>query len=137
MRKTLTVLAIMVLAAALFAMPGLVAARGGNGGGNGGGNAGGSHKGGNGGTWFNLYGTIDTLDASARTIVVTVESPLTLLKYNPITVKTTSETRFKECEDDVSVGIGFNDLEAGWKVRVKGTVNDGVFVATTVIQYVP
>jgi hypothetical protein len=133
MRKTFAVLAVLVLVAALFAMPGLAAARGGNGGGNGGG----THKGGNGGTWFNLYGTIDALDAGARTIDVTVMSPL---KYedDTITIKTTVDTRFRDCEQDIR--IDFNDLEEGATVRIKGVVKDGVFVATLVIlnpEYVP
>lgn len=133
MRRTFTVLAVAVLVAALFATPGLATAKGGNGGGNGGG----SHRGGNGGTWFNLLGTIQAVNAGARTITVQVTTPENLLKYNPITVKTTSATKFKECEDGVSTGIYFTDLKTGSQVRVKGTVNDGVFVATTVIQYVP
>ncbi|MGD8475022.1 MAG: DUF5666 domain-containing protein [Anaerolineae bacterium] len=136
MRKTLTVFAVVVLVAALFAMPGLAAARGGNGGGNGGGNSGGSHRGGNGGTWFNLYSTIKTIDAGARSITVEIVSPLNLLKHNPLTVETTADTRFLQCDGEVSVRISFTDLEEGWDVRIKGTVDDGVFVATKVIQYV-
>ena len=133
MRKTFVVLAVVVLVAALFATPGLAAAKGGNGGGNGGG----SHRGGNGGTWFNLYGTISALDAGARTITVVVITPESLLKYNPLTVKTTVDTRFKQCDDEVSIRITFSDLAVGSKVRIKGTVAGGVFTATTVIQYVP
>jgi hypothetical protein len=134
MRKTFAVLAVLVMVAALFAMPGLAAARGGNGGGNGGG----THKGGNGGTWFNLYGTITSLGLSDKTIVVDVKSPLNLLKYNPLTVKTTVDTRFRDCEQDIR--IDFNDLEEAATVRIKGVVKDGVFVATLVIlnpEYVP
>ena len=135
MRKTLIVFAVLVLVAALFAAPGLAAARGGNGGGNR--NGGGTHRGGNGGTWFNLYSTIMTINPDARTITVEIVSPLNLLKYNPLTVETTVDTRFMQCEDEVSVRIGFSDLEKGWDVRIKGTVDGGVFVATKVIQYVP
>jgi hypothetical protein len=137
MRKTLTVLAIVAIVGALFVTPGLAAARGGNGGGNGGRNGDGTHRGGNGGTWFNLYGTIDALDAGARTITAQVATPESLLKYNPLTVATTSDTRFKQCDDGTSVRIAFGDLQEGANVRIKGTVIDGVFVATTVIQYVP
>jgi len=125
MRKTFAVLAVVVLVAALFAMPGLAAARGGNGGGNGG-----SHRGGNGGTWFNLYGTIDALDTGARTIDVTVLSPLNFGGAT-ITVKTTVDSRFRDCALDVP--IDFEDLVVGAPVRIMGVVKDGVFVATSVI----
>jgi hypothetical protein len=137
MRKTLTLFAVVVLVAILFAMPGLAAARGGNGGGNGRGNGGGTHQGGNGGTWFNLYGSIESRNLEAKTITVMVETPENLLKYNPITVETTIGTIFKQCEEDASVRISFGDLQEGWNVRIKGIVHDGVFAATKVIQYVP
>ncbi len=131
MRKTLTILAVVVIVAALFAMPGLAAARGGNGGGNGGG-----RSGGNGGTWFNVYGTIIALDDGEKTIDVDVEYPLKLAKYESLEVETTVDTRFRQCEGDTCSRIYFKDLEEGLNVRIKGIVKDGVFIATTVIQYV-
>ena len=133
MRKTLTVFAVVMLVAALFATPGLAAARGGNGGGNRGGNGGGTHRGGNGGTWFNVYGTIEDVDEGARTIDVTVLSPLSF-GGDTITVQITVDTRLRDCESDTR--IDFDELEKA-PVRTKGVVKDGVFVATKVIQYVP
>ena len=41
-----------------------------------------------------------------------------------------------QCEDEVSVRIAFSDLKEGLDVRIMGTVDHGVFVATKVIQYV-
>jgi hypothetical protein len=93
MRRTLTVVGIVAIAVLMIATPGLAAARGGNGGGNGG--NGGGRSGGQGTAWFNLYGTIDALGASAKTIEVTVLSPLNLTRYNPLTVQTTTDTRFR------------------------------------------
>jgi hypothetical protein len=52
-------------------------------------------------------------------------------------VETTVDTRFKQCDDGDSVRIDFNDLKGGWRVRIKGIVDGGSFVATRVIQYVP
>ena len=106
-------LAVVLLAVLLVAMPGLAAAKGG-------------HGGGPGGASFNILGTIDALDARAGTIEV-----------GDITVYTTDDTHFKQCEDGVSVRITFDDLEKGWKVRIKGVVDDGTYVASVVIQYVP
>jgi hypothetical protein len=80
---------------------------------------------------------MDTVNVGARSIVVTVEFPLKLAKRNSITVETAGDTRFRECDDGDSVRIGFDDLEEGRKVRVKGIVRDGDYLATTVIQYVP
>lgn len=119
MRRTLVVLAIVVLGVVLIATPGLVAARGGNGGGD--------------GASFTLKGTIDALDSDDRTIVVTVVSPLSLAKLNPLTVQTTGETRFKECDGSK---ISFGDLASGDIIKVAGVVDGGSFIATRVIlQY--
>ncbi len=118
MRRTRIVLTIVVLAVLLAATPGLVAA-----------------KGGQGGTTFNIYGTIVALNSVERTIDVLVEFPASLA--GDITVETNGDTRFKECEDGVSVRIDFEDLEVGWKVRTSGVVDGGSYVAIRVIQYVP
>jgi hypothetical protein len=88
---------------------------------------------------FKLLGiiTVDGLDADAGTIEVLVDSP-DKLEGQLILVETTDSTRFKECEDGVSVRIDFDDLEEGWQVRIAGTVtSDGGYVASRVIQYVP
>lgn len=143
MRRTVIVVAVLAIAVLLFSTPGLVAAKGGNGNGHGGGGQGGwgsgeGHGGGNGSTWFNLYGVIDALDDDAGAIVVTAKSPLSLVKHNPITVETTVDTRFRDCE--LGERISFDELEVGAPVRIKGLVKDGVFVANLVIlkpAYVP
>jgi hypothetical protein len=83
MRKRLVVGAVVVLAVLLLATPGLVAAKGGHGGG------------GHGDTWFNITGTITSLDAAAGTIGVD----------NEITVYTTDDTHFKECDGVETEGI--------------------------------
>jgi hypothetical protein len=86
---------------------------------------------------FRLLGAIVELDYGAKTIEVLVDSP-DKLEGQLILVETTDSTRFKECEDGVSVRIDFDDLEEGWQVRIAGTVtSDGGYVASRVIQYVP
>ena len=138
MRKTFRILVVVVIVAALFATPGLVAARGGNGGGrggngsggNGGDNGGGSHRGGNGGTWFNVYGTVVDTDESAWTIDVMVLSPLSF-GGETITVQINVDTRLRDCEYETR--IDFEDLALGARVRTKGVVKAGVFTATSVI----
>ena len=115
MRRTLVVLAVLVLAVLLLATPGLVSAKGGHGGG------------GHGDTWFNITGTITSLDAAAGTIGVD----------NEITVYTTDDTHFKECDDGEAEGIKFGNLVLGWEVRIRGVVDGGTYFANVVIQYVP
>ncbi len=114
MRRILTVVSVGMLFVLLLATPGLVAAKGGHGGG------------GHGGTWFNISGTISDLDADAGTIDV-----------GDITVYTTDDTHFRECDDGVSGGIKFDDLELGWSVRIRGVVDGATYYASVVIQYVP
>ena len=114
-------MAIVMLAVLLLATPGLVAARGGHGGG------------GQGGTWFNLYGQIyGAPDDDARTFVVDVDSPDSLPEY--VTVKVTDETHLKLC-GVVGEQIDFADLDDEDWVRVVGVVEGGTYIATRVILY--
>lgn len=144
MKRKALVLAIVVLIALLVVTPSLAAGPH-NGQGQRYGAINRHQRGGGGGgghdeTSFRLYGTIESLDGDAKTIVVLVEMPL---KYEGdyITVQTTDSTRFKECDqtgdEPISYRIEFDDLDEGSYVRISGTVNeDGTFVAESVIQYI-
>ena len=119
MKPRIAVLTFVVLVALLFATP--VLARHG-----GGGQADGT---------FNLFGMITGLDAIERTIEVEVETPAYLDQLNPLTVQTTDNTRFKECDGETSLTIEFGELETGRAVRIAGTVDGESFTAARVIQY--
>lgn len=94
---------------------------------------------------FNLGGTIRELSSADKTIGVEVETPLHLTSDDPdvlLTVYTTDDTRFKQCDDNgpssESERIRFDDLTVGSDVRITGTFDgDGNFVAERVIQYEP
>ena len=123
MKNTWRIWACVALALALVALPGLAAETGGPGGGHG-------------QTAFNLAGTILELDGGLRTITVEVETPENLVKLNPLTVTTTSETKFKQCDEaGDSFAIDFGDLEVGKMVKIAGQIQAGEYVATRVIQH--
>jgi opacity protein-like surface antigen len=93
--------------------------------------------GGQGTTSFNIYGWILALDEGAGTIQLQVVTPEYLLKDNPLTVQTTANTQFRQCDAaGNSFAIGFADLEVGRAARIMGDVLGDVRVATRVIQYV-
>jgi hypothetical protein len=115
MRRKLVVLTVGLLVVLLLATPGLVAAKGGHG------------DGGQGGTWFNVYGTIASLDDPVIYTVVTYPDRLA----GNLTVYTNDDTIFKECGGTTQ--IGFADLQADDSIRIVGIVDDGNYVATKVI----
>ena len=125
---------IVVLAVLLLAMPGFVAARGGNGGG------------GHDEDSFNLQGTIGAYDCDAGSVDVEGVTP----DYLPdsITVYTTADTRFRQCDKadppgdncepiDCTQLVGSVEEVPGWDVRVMGVVDSGTYYAERIIQYVP
>jgi len=83
-----------------------------------------------------LYGTVQEVDFNARTFTILVDTPD---RYHDdiITIQATAATTIKECDDGDSERIPFNGLKEGWNVRVTGTFSGPVFVASTIIQYVP
>jgi len=115
MRRTWIGLAVVLLAVLLVALPGLAAA-----------------KGGQGGASFNVYGQIagDPND-DAKTFSLAIASPDGLAGQT-VPVQVTTDTHLKECGGDQ---IGFGDLEAGDSVRVMGTVDGDTYIATRLIQY--
>ena len=132
MKGKVAALVIVALIALLIVSPSLAAGpRGGHGMRNGA-----RHGGGGKDLSFNLFGTIKGLNDPA--ITVEVITPERYLKDNPYTIQTTGDTRFRECDPEAeqSQPITFGDLKEGSYVRVAGTVEDGVYVAGRVIQYV-
>ena len=123
-----------LLAVLLLVTPGLVAARGGNGGG------------GHDEDSFNLHGTIGAYDCDAGSIEVAGVLPDHL--PDSITVYTTADTRFRECDQVGQPGtncepisctdlVGPTEEEPGWAVRIMGVVDSGTYYAERIIQYVP
>ena len=90
--------------------------------------------GGHGQTGFNLKGGITALDSRSGTITIEVTEPLSLA--GELTVTTTADTQFKQCDGSGdSWAIGFADLQIGKSVKVSGQVEGGTYVAVRVIQY--
>jgi hypothetical protein len=136
MKGKVAALVIVALIALLIVSPSLAAGpRGGHGAHSG--RNGARHGGGGKDLSFKLYGTIEGLNSDAGTIAVKVETP-DRLAGETLTIQTTGDTRFRECDPEAeqSQPITFEDLKEGSYVRVAGTVEDGVYVAGRVIQYV-
>ena len=125
MKRTWVVLTIVVLVVMLVVTAGLVAAKGGHGGGGQDDNS------------FNLQGTILSFDCGDSGYIKVDQ--VTPSHYgNQITVQITGDTRFRQCDPDGDMTrIVCAQLVDGSGVRAIGIVDDGAYVATRVIQYIP
>ncbi len=91
-------------------------------------------------TYFNVRGTIKSVDATAGTITVSVVLASSLAhqyRHKDLVVQTTSTTTFRNRQSDGSFKpMKMTKLTAGKTVRVVGNLTAGVYVATVVRQSV-
>lgn len=129
MRKVIGITLIVILLLTAMAVPAV--ARRGRGGGGGGGKGGRGGQG-RGGTVFALAGKVVAVswvkenEDVPETITVEVEAGNRLVREyigTNVTILTTEETRFRNCEDSPGVLIRFEDVEVGDFVSVGGTVD--------------
>ena len=109
MRKKLALLALAALITLVTATPVLAALDGG-------------------GQPFSLVGTITAIGADT----ITVEALNYRFVGQELTVKVTGDTRFFEWTADGPLPIIFDDVDVGDSTNMKGTMPDGVFVASQV-----
>ena len=85
---------------------------------------------------FKLYGKVVQMDKGADTLLIEVNAPDSLKNHSPLTVTTSSKTKFKQCEESSApTKIDLNGVEVGRMVKVTGNVEGSDYMATSVIQY--
>lgn len=85
---------------------------------------------------FKLYGKVVQMDKGAGTLHIEVNAPDSLKNHSPLTVMTTSKTKFKQCEEsDAPTTIDLNGVQVGRMVKITGNVKGSDYMANSVIQY--